>query len=211
MEENLRPSQAPSLVVQVLSRAFEAMGCGSVFLDSDKRIVHLSERAQRAFGTYFCAHNGRLCAQDRQCDLLLQTMLDQHLKYGVVSAEWPRQAVGVTQADRRPMIVRSMLMDLAAGPEIGGAALVLMLIDPDERPAPSGAVLRQVYGMTKAEARLATRLIGGASLQDVANRTGVTVGTVRCQMKALFAKTGTHRQADLVALLTRLAIISDDR
>ena len=35
------------------------------------------------------------------------------------------------------------------------------------------------------------------------------MGTVRSQTKAVFAKTHTHRQAELVALLTRLAMISE--
>ena len=38
----------------------------------------------------------------------------------------------------------------------------------------------------------------------------VSVGTIRSQTKAIFAKTQTHRQAELIGLLTRLALISED-
>jgi hypothetical protein len=34
------------------------------------------------------------------------------------------------------------------------------------------------------------------------------VGTLRVQLKSILSKTDTHRQAELVALLNRLAIIS---
>jgi DNA-binding NarL/FixJ family response regulator len=66
-----------------------------------------------------------------------------------------------------------------------------------------------VFGLTRGEARLANQLLCGRSLQDIATASGVTMGTVRSQTKAVFAKTHTHRQAGLVALLTRLATISE--
>ena len=49
----------------------------------------------------------------------------------------------------------------------------------------------------------------GKSLQDIAEASGVSIGTVRSQAKAVLTKTDTHRQAELVALLTRLAMISE--
>src|SRR5215210_69916 len=45
---------------------------------------------------------------------------------------------------------------------------------------------------------------------SVAEQNGVSVGTIRSQTKAIFAKTETNRQAELVGLLTRLALISED-
>jgi hypothetical protein len=38
---------------------------------------------------------------------------------------------------------------------------------------------------------------------------GFNIGTGRSQAKAVLTKTDTHRQAELVALLTRLAMISE--
>jgi DNA-binding CsgD family transcriptional regulator len=209
MEKKLNPASAPSLLVRVLFRVFEAMSCSGIFLDSDKRIVHMSERAQTLFGSYFSLKNGRLCTQDRVCDVLFQTMLDQHLKYGEVNKRWPRQALGIKQGDRRPLIVRAVPIDPAARAEIDGAALALLLIVPEDCPEPSDAILQQVFGMTRAESRIATRLLCGESLREIASETGVAIGTVRSQMKALFAKTSTKRQAELVALLTRIAMISE--
>jgi len=58
--------------------------------------------------------------------------------------------------------------------------------------------------------RLARQLLCGQSLQEIADAAGVSLGTVRSQTKAVFVKTQTHRQSELVRLLTRLATISDD-
>jgi hypothetical protein len=49
----------------------------------------------------------------------------------------------------------------------------------------------------------------GLSLQEIADARGLSVATVRSHTKAVLAKTGTHRQAELVGLLARLAVISD--
>jgi DNA-binding CsgD family transcriptional regulator len=46
-------------------------------------------------------------------------------------------------------------------------------------------------------------------LEEIAAANDVSLGTVRSQIKAVFAKTHTHRQAELVGLLTRLALISE--
>ncbi len=210
MDKKLSASLAPNLLVGMLFRIFKAMNCGGILLDADKRVVHMSGRAKTALEGCLSVVNGRLCAHDRASDVLLQTMLDQHLKYGDSQKRWMRQALGLKREDRRSLIVRAVPIDPAMRLEIENAALLLMLVDPEDCPQPSNAILQQVFGTTKAEARIASRLMCGDSLQEIADATGVTVGTVRSQMKALFAKTGTHRQAELVGLLTRLAMISED-
>lgn len=57
------------------------------------------------------------------------------------------------------------------------------------------------YRLTQAEQRLALHLAAGTSLRDAAERCGIGYGTARGYLKALFQKTGTHRQGELVALL----------
>ena len=61
--------------------------------------------------------------------------------------------------------------------------------------------LRRQYGLTPAETTLALAVAGGAALRDYAEERGVTVGTVRFQMKQVLAKTDCRRQTDLVRLI----------
>jgi len=61
--------------------------------------------------------------------------------------------------------------------------------------------LRRLYGLTPAEARLAQALVAGEHLNDIAEHLGITKETARSQLKAVFAKTDTHRQAELVRVL----------
>jgi DNA-binding CsgD family transcriptional regulator len=62
----------------------------------------------------------------------------------------------------------------------------------------------KVFGLTPAEARLAATIANGSSIEDAAQILNVSNDTVRHQLKAVFHKTDTHRQSQLVALLARL-------
>ena len=84
-------------------------------------------------------------------------------------------------------------------------------MDPEDCPDLSPSLLQQVFGLTKSEARLASGLLCGQSLEEIAAANDVSLGTVRSQIKTVFAKTHTHRQAELVGLLTRLALISESK
>jgi DNA-binding CsgD family transcriptional regulator len=42
---------------------------------------------------------------------------------------------------------------------------------------------------------------------EVADELDVSTETVRCQLKSVFAKTGTRRQSELARLLSRLEVV----
>jgi DNA-binding CsgD family transcriptional regulator len=210
-----RPNGGPApIVVRILFRVFAAMGCGAMFLSEDKRLLRATGRARACMedGLATCAF-GRLVAQDRGDDARLQTTLDAALaSLGREPADddpMLRDALGLTRPERQPLIIRVIPIEGEARAVLEEAALLVVAIDPEDCPEPSHALLRQVFGLTPREARLACSLLCGESLNEVAERTGVTPGTVRSQAKALFQKTRTNRQAELVALLTRVAMISE--
>jgi DNA-binding CsgD family transcriptional regulator len=68
--------------------------------------------------------------------------------------------------------------------------------------------LKALYGLTRSEIRLAEGVIEGLSPAEAATRYGVSVNTIRSQLRSLFAKTDTQRQAELVRLLSGLTGIS---
>ena len=81
----------------------------------------------------------------------------------------------------------------------------------DVARAPGVIRLRAEYGLTKAEARLASYLADGASLPSMAQAFDVKLTTIRSQLQQVFAKTGTSRQAELVALLLSHGYVSENR
>jgi len=61
--------------------------------------------------------------------------------------------------------------------------------------------LREWFGLTHAEARLAAVLADGGTIDDHCQLRGVSTNAARFLLKGIFAKTGVGRQAELVRLL----------
>jgi DNA-binding CsgD family transcriptional regulator len=210
-----KPTRKPttSLLSQVLFRVFKAMACGAVLLDQNRRVVHINSRAESCLGDGIALRGGHVCATDRVCDAAFQATLDRHLapaKTGVSGKRAQRDALGLKRQDRRPLIVRVVPVEEEARSSFENASLLLILVDPEDCPEPSDGMLQQVFGLTKSEAKVANRLMCGDTLMGIAEAHGVEVGTVRSQVKSIFAKTQTSRQSELVALMTRLAVISEE-
>jgi len=86
-------------------------------------------------------------------------------------------------------------------------AVCVMITDP-ERRMPATNRVRDMFGLTDAEARLANLLIAGAELRAAALKLGITYGTARVRLAEIFQKTNTHRQGELVSLLLT-AVVSE--
>lgn len=86
----------------------------------------------------------------------------------------------------------------------GTGALALFFARPGPEKQTDPQTLRDVFGLTAAEARLATALTRGSTLVDAAQTIGIARNTAKVQLRSVFAKTGVHRQAQLVALIASL-------
>jgi len=97
-----------------------------------------------------------------------------------------------------PLSVASEVM------ERPGAVACILITDPETAPKHPRSMLRQIYGLTAREAHVAERLVTGESPEQVAAALAIKVSTARVHLAALFSKTETHRQADLIRLLLSL-------
>jgi DNA-binding CsgD family transcriptional regulator len=78
---------------------------------------------------------------------------------------------------------------------------VLFIGDPERAVDIDPRLLTRLYGLSRAEARVAVLLAKGNRLEQVAEQLGLTYETVRKHLKQIFGKTGTDRQAELVRTL----------
>lgn len=97
-----------------------------------------------------------------------------------------------------PVLTRTSCLDTARP---HSARIALLLSDPDCSAELSPSDISELFGLTPAEAALAAGLCKGMTLQDYAERRGISVGTARIQLKSIFSKTGAGRQSDLIRLL----------
>src|SRR5215210_4598318 len=104
MRHETGAQQTSSPLVSILFRIFTAMNCGAILLDKSKHVLRLNEQAQAHLGAALATSNERLCATDRGCDALFQTILDQSLKYGARKRGWRREAIGLKRENKCPVI-----------------------------------------------------------------------------------------------------------
>lgn len=88
-----------------------------------------------------------------------------------------------------------------------GRPLLATIHEPHTAPHPVPALLRDLYGLTPAENRLAMLLTTGIGLPDACLQLGIKRETSRSQLKSIFTKTNTSTQAQLAHLLTRLGSV----
>lgn len=125
----------------------------------------------------------------------------QSVRAAVAEARRTGQRIGLRlEGPQRPRFASAVAAEALMGHvDLAGRDLGALLIF-----AASGAadetwdMLRQSFGLTEAESRLARTLAEGLTLQQAADELGVSVHTVRNQLRAVFDKIGVQRQSDLV-------------
>ncbi|MGC2195748.1 MAG: helix-turn-helix transcriptional regulator [Terriglobales bacterium] len=82
-------------------------------------------------------------------------------------------------------------------------ATLLFILDPEIPAETLEAELRQLYGLTLMEARLANLLMQGKALDECCELLEIRRSTARTHLQHLFEKVGVQRQSELVSLLLK--------
>jgi len=92
-------------------------------------------------------------------------------------------------------------------PLSGAPAMVMVFLTNQDSQVPlSPAALTTMFDLTPTEVRVARHLASGLRPDEIAQKLGVAATTIAFHLRNVFSKTGTHRQADLVALLLSLPL-----
>ncbi len=78
--------------------------------------------------------------------------------------------------------------------------------DPAATADPDPFLVALAFSLTPAEARVAVQLALGKTAAEIVAETGVSITTVRSQIKAALAKTGARRQPELVRMISAFAL-----
>jgi DNA-binding CsgD family transcriptional regulator len=185
-------------------------------------------------GTLIAAADGRLLWADAQAEQILLTDRGLRISGGRICTALPSETERLRQMLRSAaeaaagrfsppggamMIERGegrLPLSILAAPfrpkrdgHGGHAPAAIVFLRCPERSEAAGGTenLRQIFGLTSAEAAIAAALASGHSVETIASRNAVSLNTVRVHLKAVMAKTGTHRQAELVSLIFRSAAV----
>jgi len=184
--------------------ALDRVPMGIVLLTSSGLLMHANRRAHELVATTAALRfesSGSLQASTLAGTGSLQRLIRDAVGTASGKSLSPGGALRLTGRNGRRLHLIVTPLPLDRSPFARDAAAAIFCSDPD---AGGGAVARQLecmFGMTPAEARLTEALVNGQSLRQYAEARRVTMSTVRTQLKAATAKTGTRRQADLVRIV----------
>ena len=83
----------------------------------------------------------------------------------------------------------------------GEGEIVLYVSDPGHPFDACEEDLAALFHFTRAESGVASALVNGLSVEQIAERHQVSRETVRSQLKSIFGKLGVSKQQDVVRLL----------
>lgn len=83
----------------------------------------------------------------------------------------------------------------------GAPRAIVFITDPEQPCTVDTGWLRSTYDLTRAETRVAALLVNGETAEEIAATIGVSVATIRTQLRQIYAKTGTGGRAKLMRLL----------
>jgi DNA-binding CsgD family transcriptional regulator len=190
-----------------LAGALEAVRQGIIIVGSGRWVINLNTAAERILRAEdgLQMRSARIAATSISAEHKLQRALHAALTDDSSTIRSSRSFICERPSRKRPYVVHVLPLQHNATNETSSDAKALVLIiDPDQEPEPAAALLRRLYGLTTTEADVAVRIARGADLKEICDGLSVSVTTVRKHLQHVFAKTGTHRQAELVRLLLTL-------
>ena len=181
--------------------AFEMSGTAVVLINRHGNVFKANASAERLLVDDVRIVQGQLTAKDIRATAALNRALHNLLWRPTGGLAAP---VALPRTTGRPLLAYPARLSNSTANALADCQAMVILIDPDSRSPTPETNLRSLFRLTQAEARLATRLARGESLENVADQFGIGKETARSQLKSIFAKTGVHRQAELVAVLAKL-------
>jgi DNA-binding CsgD family transcriptional regulator/PAS domain-containing protein len=181
--------------------SFEMSGHAAILLGRKGDVVQVNAAAEALLGSDITISNRRLTSCHRDANANFEAAIKALIWNAEATTARP---IALPRPGRSPLLAYCMRIPKLTDTPFSPFNAIVVLVDPDARSRPAAQTLQSGFGLTPAEARLAIALAAGADLKSEADRLGIAPGTVRKQLKSIFAKTGSRRQSELVAMLSRL-------
>ena len=182
--------------------ALERVGRAAFVIDPAGRIVAANTLAEQCASPDLAVIRNRLCAANSASDRRLQALITQAVAPRAPGVA-PPQPIFIARREARPTMIEAFPAAGSMRDIFRRIAALVVITDLNARTKPADALIREAFGLTPAEGRLASVLAGGDDLRNAADLLGVAYETARAQLRAIFGKAQVSRQAELAAALAR--------
>ena len=210
--DELRPHLARSVLIsarlqleraRVAGEALAALGVPALVLNETGKALAANRQMEALTGFVRWRAFDKISMKDKGADQLLRdavAKIDFENKPDVCS--FPAR-----DAEAEATMVAHLIPIRLSARDIFVRCVAVLVLTPMTRPqAPPVELVQSLFDLTPAEARVARAIASGGTLKAIATEGGVSPETVHTQLGRVLAKTGCKRQADVVALLTGIAM-----
>ena len=193
-----------------LGEALTRVGIGVFALNSSGRVIFVNHAGRSLIGDGLFLVKDRLFAPSKVERLALETAIQQaiHPVPETIVAE-RKPVILYRREDKRPLALYVLPITPPPHPAmefITNACAIALAIDFEAGEPADPTLLRDIFGLTLGEARVAVLVGSGLAPREAAKKLGITEDTARAVLKHVFSKTGVSRQGELVALLSKMVL-----
>lgn len=193
--------------VLLLAGALEALSIAAFVCDADGRVQAYSEPAEVLMqkSDLLQVREGRLTSPSAANSLALENALRRAVQPPIPGKAPPSSSLVLRSDDE---CTAPLVLDVFSLPQrlefFGGRPRIVVSARGSLARPDSVEVLQLAYGLTPGEAFIAQELARGRTREAIAGLRGVSLGTVRIQLKSIFSKLNIHREAELTSMITPL-------
>ncbi len=181
-----------------LAQLMERLPLGIVIVDSESRVLTYNKKlAQIASDGRGISIKNSVLSTGSSLDTKNLRRMIRNVAH---NAEVEGQSISFLP-DNGNMPLSALVVPFNATSYLGGnngKKAVVFISSPEVHIDIPIEILKSLYKLTTAEAKLVSLLIKDRNLKAIAEQFGLSKHTIRTQLKSVYEKTGTHRQAELV-------------
>lgn len=206
--DTLRPHLARSALLssrlameraRAMTETLESLGLPGAVLRGGGRVLAVNALFERLMPPLFQDRRDRLHLSDAAADGLLELAL---LRNSFAGRPVAVNSIPVAATDQHSPMILHLLPVCGVAHDVLAQATSLLVVTPVDRAVvPTAKVLQGLFDLTPAEARVARGISEAQTVEGLALSAGVSLETVRSQLKTVLSKTGLSRQQELISLL----------
>lgn len=178
-------------------QAFDLLGFGTVLIGERCEVIFANRAARHiAEQKDGIRIDRRIQAEDGLDDRKVREMLGDLQKAADTAPSTASLSLPRPSGKHDYLLVASKVASAQGLP-----VTALFIIDPDQPLDIPHAILADLFKLTPTETEVALALAKGMRTSEIAAELAIAQTTVSFHLKNLFEKTGTNRQADLIALI----------
>jgi DNA-binding CsgD family transcriptional regulator len=187
-----------------MTESLTTMGLPSAVLLGSGKVVAISPLFEKIGPQIIFKAFGGVALADAGANALLSQAIEN---LSSVESEVSAKSIAVPSDGENEAVVVHLLPVRRSAHDVFGSAMGILVVTPlgSAETLPED-LLNGLFDLSPAEVRAANGILQGKTIEELAVAFGLSRETIRSQVKAVLAKTGMARQADLVSLLANVRV-----